>query len=73
MPKTVSNRSLRRTVVEHQKALEDGFAPALRSVIQNEAATRERVSRVEAWKEAADARVFRPTVWGRLRWLFTGR
>ena len=67
--KTVSNRQLRRTVVQHQHALEGGFAPALRAVTMNEAKTRERVDRLDAWTQALDAR----TLWGRLRWLLTGQ
>lgn len=68
MPKTVSNRQLRRTVSQHQHALEEGFAPALRAVVQNEAQTRARVDRLEQWTQAADARTF----WQRLRWIVTG-
>lgn len=81
MPKTVSNRQLRRTVVQHQHALEEDFAPALRAVIQNEAKTRDRVFRLEralddVGKVAGEAHAMatpRRTFWGRLRWLVTGR
>ena len=69
MPKTVSNRQLRRTVVQQQHALEEGFAPALRAVVQNEAKTRARVDRLDGWTHGFDALTF----WQRLRWIATGR
>lgn len=80
MPKTVSNRQLRRTVVQQQHALEEGFAPALRAVVQNEAKTRARVDRLEealddVGRVAGKAHAMatpRPTLIGRLRWLVTG-
>ena len=58
MPKTVSNRQLRRTVIQHQQALVEGFAPALRAVTQNEALTRQRVDALEARCTADDERTF---------------
>lgn len=63
--KTVSNRQLRRTVVAQQQVLEDGLAPALRAVTQNEEITRARVAKLEAWRDG--------TLLARLRWLFTGK
>ena len=68
--KTVSNRQLRRTVVSQQKVLEDGVAPAIRAVAQNEEATRARVARLEQTQQAWTAST--STWWGRLGWILRG-
>lgn len=78
MPKTVSNRQLRRTVVAQQHVLEEGLAPALRAVIANEEFTRARVEALEHQMESLEGakkahQVRWGTVWGRLGWLMVGR
>ena len=67
MPKTVSNRQLRRTVVAQQAALDEGVAPAIRQL----AASVNDILRVAG--EAHAMATPRPTLVGRLRWLLTGK
>lgn len=71
MPKLVSNRQLRRTVVAQQTALEDGLAPVIRTLAQ---AITELVPQVGDIRGRVDAiEMARPrTLWQRLRWLLRG-
>lgn len=61
----VSGRQARKQLA-HQ-------APAVEAALTNEQVTRQRVDQLEAWATVIGQILGGRTIWGRLRWLLTGR
>ena len=71
MPKTVSNRQLRRTVVAQQQVLDEGVAPAVRTLATAIKELGPQVTDCHARLDALDG-FRRMTFLQRLRWILRG-